>query len=111
MAKPLEGLTTMQFLLERNRFERIDSTTAAASASTIIGRASRRLLTGDAGLQAGDVEGAFVAAYDAYRMAAEALLLRQGLRATGGDWIAHDCRRRNQRPIRRHYSGVCKTNL
>jgi hypothetical protein len=31
------------------------------------------------------VDGAFVAAYDAYRMAAEALLVRQALRATGGD--------------------------
>jgi hypothetical protein len=31
------------------------------------------------------VDGAFIAAYDAYRMAAEALLARQGLRATGGD--------------------------
>jgi hypothetical protein len=29
--------------------------------------------------------GAYAAAYDAYRMAAEALLGRQGLRATGGD--------------------------
>jgi hypothetical protein len=85
MAKPPEGLSTMLFLLDRNRLERIDSNGAAASASTIIGPASRRLLTGDAGLHAGDVEGAFVAAYDAYKMAAEALLLRQGLRATGGD--------------------------
>jgi hypothetical protein len=75
----------MLFLLDRNRLERIDSTSAAASASTIIGRASRRPLTGDAGLQARDAEGAFVAAYDAYQMAAEALLLRQGQRATGGD--------------------------
>ena len=33
----------------------------------------------------GDTEGAFSAAYDAYRMAAEALLICQGLRATGGD--------------------------
>jgi hypothetical protein len=33
----------------------------------------------------GDVDGAYVAAYDAYRMAAESLLARQGLRATGGD--------------------------
>jgi hypothetical protein len=30
------------------------------------------------------VDGAYVAAYDAYRMAAEALLARQALRATGG---------------------------
>jgi hypothetical protein len=33
----------------------------------------------------GDVDGAYVAAYDAYRMAAESLLARQGLRATGGE--------------------------
>jgi hypothetical protein len=32
-----------------------------------------------------DVDGAFVAAYDGYRMTAEALLARQALRATGGD--------------------------
>jgi hypothetical protein len=85
VTKSSDGLRTTQFLLERNRLERIDGTTATVSALTIIGRASRRLLTGDAGLQAGDVEGGFVAAYDAYRMAAEALLIRQGLRATGGD--------------------------
>jgi hypothetical protein len=36
-------------------------------------------------LDGGDAEGAYVAAYDAYRMTAEALLACQGLRATGGD--------------------------
>lgn len=51
----------------------------------IIGRAARRVLTADGGARAGDVEGAFAAAYDAYRMAAEALLACQGLRASGGD--------------------------
>ena len=60
-------------------------TAATASAVTIIGRAARRLLTAEGGIQVGDVEGAFAASYDAYRMAAEALLIRQGLRATGGD--------------------------
>jgi len=38
-----------------------------------------------AALAGGDVDGAFVAAYDGYRMAAEALLARQALRATGGE--------------------------
>jgi hypothetical protein len=33
----------------------------------------------------GDVDGAYAAAYDAYRMAAEAPPGREGLRATGGD--------------------------
>lgn len=54
-------------------------------ADRILDRAKRRLTTAAAGLDGGDVEGAFVAAYDAYRMAAESLLARQGLRATGGE--------------------------
>ena len=41
--------------------------------------------TATAALAGGDVDGAYVAAYDAYRMTAEALLARQALRATGGD--------------------------
>ncbi len=36
-------------------------------------------------LDTGDHEGAYVAAYDAYRMAVESLLAQQGLRASGGD--------------------------
>lgn len=38
-----------------------------------------------AALANGDADGAYAAAYDAYRMAGEALLARQLLRATGGD--------------------------
>jgi hypothetical protein len=38
-----------------------------------------------AALKGGDVDGAYVAVYDGYRMAAESLLTLQGLRATGGD--------------------------
>jgi hypothetical protein len=38
-----------------------------------------------AALENGDLDGAYAAAYDSYRMAAEGLLARQGLRATGGD--------------------------
>ena len=85
MATPTEGRNTIDYLLGRGRLERIDGSTAGESATTIIGRATRRLLTADGGLAAGDVEGSFAAAYDAYRMAAEALLIRQGLRATGGE--------------------------
>jgi hypothetical protein len=49
-------------------------------------RASLRVgTTAAAVLEGGDVDGAYVAAYDAYRMTAESLLARQGLRATGGD--------------------------
>ncbi len=85
MATPSDGRSTIEYLLGHGRLERIDATTAGATAASIIGRAERRLLTADGGLEAGDVDGAFAAAYDAYRMAAEALLVRQGLRATGGD--------------------------
>ena len=85
MSTPRDGRNTIEYLLGRGRLERIDGSTADESAATIIGRATRRLLTADGGLAAGDVEGAFAAAYDAYRMAAEALLTRQGLRATGGE--------------------------
>jgi uncharacterized protein (UPF0332 family) len=85
MTTPSDGRSTTEYLLRRGRLERIDGTDADTAAETIVGRATRRLRTADGGLAAGDVEGAFVAAYDAYRMAAEALLIRQGLRATGGD--------------------------
>ena len=85
MATPTDGRNAIDYLLGRGRLERIDGSTAGESAATVIGRATRRLLTADGGLAAGDVEGAFAAAYDAYRMAAEALLVRQGLRATGGE--------------------------
>ena len=85
MATPGDGRSTIEYLLGRGRLERIDGRTASDSAATIIGRAARRLLTADGGLKAGDIEGAFAAAYDAYRMAAEALLVCQGLRATGGE--------------------------
>ena len=85
MAIPTDGRSTIEDLLGRGRLDRLDGTTAGDSAATIIGRATRRLLTADGGLKAGDIEGAFAAAYDAYRMAAEALLTRQGLRATGGE--------------------------
>ena len=79
MAAPTDGRSTIEYLLGRGRIERIDGKTAGDSAATIIGRAERRLLTADGGLKVGDFEGAFAAAYDAYRMAAEALLIRQGL--------------------------------
>jgi hypothetical protein len=53
--------------------------------------AARRLeATARAALANGDAEGAYAAAYDAYPMAAEALLARQRLRATGGDG-SHMC--------------------
>ena len=85
MTSPIDRNRTIDHLLSRGRLELIAGDTVARSAELIVGRARRRLLTAEGGLAAGDVDGAFAAAYDAYRMAAEALLIRQGLRATGGE--------------------------
>jgi hypothetical protein len=61
------GERTVEFLVSRGRLERFEA--ADLSAAAVLG----------------DLDGAYAAAYDAYRMAAESLLSRQGLRATGGD--------------------------
>ena len=79
------GENTVAFLIERGRLERVQTQDPVATASTAITRAARRKGTAAAALDIGDVDGAYVAAYDAYRMAGEALLIRQGLRATGGE--------------------------
>jgi hypothetical protein len=56
----------------------------AGLAEAQVNRATLRVeATATAALSMGDVDGAYAAAYDAYRMAAEALLACQGLRATG----------------------------
>ena len=66
--------------------ESFEAEDLGALAEVLIGRAALRVeTTAVAALAGGDVDGAYVAAYDGYRMAAESLLARQGLRATGGD--------------------------
>jgi uncharacterized protein (UPF0332 family) len=65
--------------------ERIQVQDAAAAASVAIERAKRRARTAAAVLELGDIDGAYSSAYDAYRMAGEALLIRQGLRTTGAE--------------------------
>lgn len=80
-----EGRKAVEFLLSRDRLETIDPGSAASAASAILGRATVRLATAKGGLEVGDASGAYAVAYDAYRMAAEALLACQGLRATGGE--------------------------
>lgn len=85
MARWATGERTVAFLVERGRLEAIQAIDPVAAASTAVERAERRLRTAAAGLELGDVDGAYAAAYDAYRMAAEALLIRQGLRSTGGE--------------------------
>lgn len=85
MARWSPGQQTINFLLQRGRLEPIDIADVTSAANTALDRASRRLRTATAGFTGGDLEGAFAAAYDAYRMAAESLLIHQGLRATGGE--------------------------
>lgn len=85
MTSPTDGRKTIEYLISRGSIERIDGSAVSESATAIIERASRRLLTAEGGLNAGDPEGAFAAAYEAYRKAAEALLICQGLRATGAE--------------------------
>lgn len=84
MARWATGEQTVQFLVDRERLESFEADELAVLAETLVRRAELRVeTTAVAALAGGDVDGAFVAAYDAYRMAAEALLARQGLRATG----------------------------
>jgi hypothetical protein len=80
------GERTVLFLVERGRLEALATQDLAELAGSLIGRAELRLeATARSALRNGDPDGAYAAAYDAYRMAAEALLGRQGLRATGGE--------------------------
>lgn len=80
------GKRTIAYLVKDGRLESITVEDTVATAETLLGRARRRVeTTAVAALAGGDVDGAYVAAYDAYRMAAEALLAWQGMRATGGD--------------------------
>jgi hypothetical protein len=81
-----KGQQTVQYLVGQNRLESFEAKDLAALAEALIARAVLRVeTTAAAALAGGDVDGAYVAAYDAYRMTAEALLARQALRATGGD--------------------------
>jgi uncharacterized protein (UPF0332 family) len=85
----VEQIVTL--LIGRGRMESFEASDPAGLADTLAGRAARRLeATARAALANGDAEGAYAAAYDAYPMAAEALLARQRLRATGGDG-SHMC--------------------
>jgi len=86
VARWSKGERTVHYLVERARLESFEAEDLGGLADTLIGRAARRVeTTAVAALAGGDIDGAYVAAYDAYRMSAESLLARQGLRATGGD--------------------------
>lgn len=79
------GEETVSFLVDRGRLEDLGDADLVMAAATALNRSTLRLRTAAAGLDAGDIDGAYSAAYDAHRMAAEALIVRQGLRATSGE--------------------------
>jgi len=86
MARWQKGERTVQYFIDKGRLESIEARDLAGQAAALLERASLRVgTTAAAALGGGDVDGAYVAAYDAYRMSAESLLVQQGLRATGGD--------------------------
>jgi hypothetical protein len=86
MARWERGEQTVRYLVDRDRLESFEAEDLSAVAEALIRRAALRVeTTAAAALTGGDVDGAYVAAYDAYRMTAESLLARQGLRATGGE--------------------------
>lgn len=85
MARWTPGEKTVSFLLDRGRLEGLGDTDLGAAATAALDRSVLRLRTATAALDIGDIDGAYAAAYDAVRMAAEALLVRQGLRSTGGE--------------------------
>jgi hypothetical protein len=86
MARWEKGRRTVQYLVDKGRLENIQAAGLDAVAEALLARAALRVdTTATAALAGGDIDGAYVAAYDAYRMAAESLLACQGLRATGGD--------------------------
>lgn len=77
MVRWARGEQAVQFLIERGRLESFKASDLTSLADTQVGRATLRLeATAVSALEKGDVDGAYVAAYDAYRMTAEALLGR-----------------------------------
>jgi hypothetical protein len=86
VSEPERGKRTIAYLIDRGRLETITVEDTVGTVEILVARATRRLeTTAAAAFRGGDVDGAYVAAYDAYRMAAEALLAWQAMRATGGD--------------------------
>ncbi|WP_420621867.1 hypothetical protein [Candidatus Poriferisodalis sp.] len=80
----VQGRDTITYLIEARRLERVADEGHQEAGDRVLGQAERRLGTATAGLEIGDITGAFAVAYDAYRMAAESLLLRQCLRPMSG---------------------------
>jgi len=86
VARWRRGEQAVRYLIGRGRLESFESADFVGLAEAQVARAALRVgATAAAALKMGDVDGAYVAAYDGYRMAAESLLVCQGLRATGGE--------------------------
>ena len=84
------GRDTVQQLLDHGELERV--TPDGAVADRLLADAARHLITASAGIETGDLVGAYQLAYDALRKSAAALLAAQGLRATsrGGHIAVQD---------------------
>jgi len=95
MARWASGEQTVQYLVDQNRLESFEAKDLAALAEALIARAVLRVeTTAAAALSGGDVDGAYVAAYDGYRMAAEALPGPAGPARHRRRRVAHGCRGR-----------------
>jgi hypothetical protein len=80
------GQQTIDFYIDRGKLELIADDQLDVFAFEQLEQADARLGTARDALARGkDLGGALSAAYDAFRIAADALLARQGLRASGGD--------------------------
>jgi hypothetical protein len=80
VARWMKGEQAVRYLIDRGRLESFEAADLGVVAEALTKRAALRVeTTAVAALAGGDVYGAYVAAYDAYRMAAESLLARQGL--------------------------------
>lgn len=80
----LKGSSAIDFLIDKERLESVSAEGRTRAADRLIQDASKRLRSARS-LLGSDSGSAFSLAYDAHRMAADSLLARQGLRATGGD--------------------------
>lgn len=80
-----EGTSAVRYLLKVGKLDTIATKSASVAAQKNLERSKLRLTSARGARDHGDSEGAYALAYDAYRMAAEALLAQQCLRATGGE--------------------------
>ena len=71
MGRWVKGERVVEFLLERGRLEPIEVRGLQAQAEALLQRATLREATAGKALEVSDIDGAYVAAYDAYRIGAE----------------------------------------